>query len=174
MISIDWLDSWFYFVQSARSQGNQLKSFLLLKNNHKTLIKVFSQTSVIARYVYLVGQIMITQLPSKPHSICRYPRYRGWWNVDGWKSFWISLFYEKCFRSRLGSQGNSRVASRSAGPNWPKISNLTRAVGSLLTWSQTGTFPMFLPSQKAGNFLAYELCNLRHWPLKMTWHLEVF
>ena len=25
IISIDWLDSWFYFVQSARNQGNQLK-----------------------------------------------------------------------------------------------------------------------------------------------------
>ena len=83
---------------------------------------------------------MITQFPSKPNLFCRYPRYRGWWNVNGWKSFWISLFYEKCFRSRLGSQGNSGVASRSAGPNWPKISNLTRAVGSLPTWSQTGTF----------------------------------
>ena len=46
-ISIDWLDSWFYFVQSARNQGNQLKYFLLLKNNHKTLIKVFPQNSVI-------------------------------------------------------------------------------------------------------------------------------
>ena len=34
--SIDWLDSWFYFIQSARNQGNQLKWYLLLKNNHKT------------------------------------------------------------------------------------------------------------------------------------------
>ena len=40
MISIDWLDSWFYFIQRARNQVNQLKSFSLVKNIHQTWIKV--------------------------------------------------------------------------------------------------------------------------------------
>ena len=42
-ISIDWLDSWFHFVQRARNQVNQLKYFSLVKNIHQTLIKVFIQ-----------------------------------------------------------------------------------------------------------------------------------
>ena len=41
MIWIDYIDTCFYFIQRARKQGNQSKSFSLLKNRHKTLIKVF-------------------------------------------------------------------------------------------------------------------------------------
>ena len=41
MISIDSLDAWFYFTQRVRNQVNQKKSFSLIKNNHRTLVKVF-------------------------------------------------------------------------------------------------------------------------------------
>ena len=47
IISIEWLDSWFYFVQRVRIQVNQSKYFLLVKNIHKSSIKVFPQNSVI-------------------------------------------------------------------------------------------------------------------------------
>ena len=68
--------------------------------------------------------------------LCRYPRYRRWWNVNGWPSFWISIFYEKRFWSRLGSPRNSSGCRSTS--SWPAVSNLTGATGSLLTRSQTG------------------------------------
>ena len=55
MISIDWLDAWSYFIQRVRNQVNQLKSFSLIKNNHRTLVKVFfSKFSNSHRYVYSI------------------------------------------------------------------------------------------------------------------------
>ena len=41
MISIDYLDSWRFVRSKTRNQVNQSKSFSLLKNIHKTSIKVF-------------------------------------------------------------------------------------------------------------------------------------
>ena len=43
IISIDCLNSWGSVRSKSRNQVNQLKYFLLTKNNRQTLIKVFSQ-----------------------------------------------------------------------------------------------------------------------------------
>ena len=63
-ISIDWLDPWFYFIQRARDQVNQSKEFSLVKNIHKTWIKVF-----FAKFDKHTGTFMQSIRVGKPYLI---------------------------------------------------------------------------------------------------------
>ena len=47
IISIDWLDTWPSVRSKIRNQVNQLKWFPPIKNNVRTLVKVFAQNSAI-------------------------------------------------------------------------------------------------------------------------------
>ena len=93
IVLIDWLDSWFYFVQRARNQVNQSESFSLLKDIQKPSVKVFSQNSVIVpvrffdtKCAYFLWKIERTWVYIRRF----FPSWWRWW-WWGMTTFWWEM-----------------------------------------------------------------------------------